>query len=162
MSPWPLLVEALVVGRWWKVRVADDGLVEQVGEVGDGSCRAASDPAVLERELALRWERARGAREDLLAYGPAGRAARRPPPMKVCRDAAVEPAESTCGVGRACRTTCATPSSVRATCVTIVENPWPHSTPAVWTSATGPAGPLESVTRAWWKSSKPSLYAMFL
>jgi hypothetical protein len=39
----------------------------------------------------------------------------------------------------------------------IVENPWPHSTPAVWISAIGPPGPAESVTRAWWKSSKPSL-----
>ena len=81
--------------------------------------------------------------------------------MNVCRDALVEPAESTC-VSAACRTTSSIPSSVRATCVTIVEKPWPHSTPAVWTSATGPPTPAESVTRAWWKSSNPSLYATFL
>ena len=43
-----------------------------------------------------------------------------------------------------------------------VESPCPHSTPALWTSATGPSGPAESVTRASWKSSNPSLYAMFL
>ena len=77
------------------------------------------------------------------------------------RLADVEPADGTpvsCGAN----TTRSTPSSVRAICVSTVSRPCPHSTAAVWISATGPPGSSESVSRTAAASSNPSLYATFL
>ena len=84
-----------------------------------------------------------------------------PPETTVCREADVEPADPT-SVSEVCRITRSIPSTVRAICARIVWTPCPTSAAAQWTSATGPSGPAESVTRASEESSNPPLYAWFL
>src|SRR5262245_10370603 len=158
-SPWPRSSSG-------EVRRGRHTRVQAIGSIRNSSTGATRSPSAMMNPFSTPSSVAptrpsRRTRSNNSSSTASHAAFTAPPEISVCRDADVEPAEPI-SVSVACRITRSTLRTVRTICPRIVWTPWPTSAAALYTSATGPSGPDERVTRASDESSNPPLYAWFL